>query len=285
MGSAMPGEPMRALTWIAKGHESTALAELPAVCLASDDAQVVAGRAMFHAPELLGGQAARADISCASCHTNGRTNPHFFLAGVSSTPGTADVSASFFSPARGNGRFDPKPIPDLALPGKISRAPDDPALERFLRNLIVEEFAGNEPSPAMLRSLGAYVRAIRGCEGADTGYRQIGDQLQLVRDSMAGAEWFLGQGDTAAAQVLLKSTRTQLGLIHERYAGPQLARERALLQAASRELQPMAASTALDQGALGAWQSRFEKRVAPRLVRSAARSLYNPAELARKFPS
>ncbi|MEM6586393.1 MAG: hypothetical protein AAF692_11620, partial [Pseudomonadota bacterium] len=38
---------------------------------------LMTGEALFKAPLLLGGQAAKAGISCHSCHVNGRGNPHF----------------------------------------------------------------------------------------------------------------------------------------------------------------------------------------------------------------
>ena len=76
---------LQALVWIAPGHEAAALTRQPATCLGKSaaDPSVVAGRALFNAPQLLGGQAARAGVSCASCHSNGRRNPHFQLAGIS----------------------------------------------------------------------------------------------------------------------------------------------------------------------------------------------------------
>ncbi|NJS15549.1 MAG: hypothetical protein HC788_14335, partial [Sphingopyxis sp.] len=133
----------------------------PAACVSDISVDAQAGEALFNSPSLLGGQAAKGGLSCASCHVNGRGNRHFVMTGVSDAPGTADVTNSFFSPARGNGRFDPVVIPDLALPGKVARDPAAAALEPFIRTLIVEEFSGSEPTPAMLGALAAYVRAVR----------------------------------------------------------------------------------------------------------------------------
>ncbi|MGF7473737.1 hypothetical protein WFJ45_23635, partial [Salmonella enterica subsp. enterica serovar Minnesota] len=75
----------------------------------NDSARI--GRAAFNSPLLLGGQAARAGLSCASCHRNGRGNPDFHFPGISGAPGTADVTASLLSSHRGDGQFNPKPIP------------------------------------------------------------------------------------------------------------------------------------------------------------------------------
>lgn len=274
---------LQALVWIAPGHEAEALTRQPAVCRepVADESQLAAGRALFAAPFLLGGQAARAGVSCFSCHSNGRRNPHFFLAGVSSAPGTADVSASFFSPARANGRIDPKPIPDLALPGKISRDPASGELERFLRGLIVEEFSGREPSKSSLAALAAYVRAVGPCPADRTAPIELADQLAMVRDSVQGAARMAERGEGEAAAVLVSGARHQLGLVHERYAGKGLAAERSALLSASRTLQPMAGAP--DPGPMKRWLDHFDRRIAPRLERSEARSLYNPALLAKRL--
>ena len=276
IGAAAPSA-LEALVWIAPGHEQAALARQPATCLATQDDAVTAGRALFYAPNLLGGQASRAGVSCASCHSNGRNNPHFFLAGVSDKPGTADVSQSFFSPLRGNGRFDPKPIPDLAAPGKVSRDPASGALERFMRGLIVEEFSGAEPSPAMLSALGAYVRAIRACPDRADEPRTLDRQLELVRASAQSAAWFADNGDPRAAKLLAGATRRQLGLIDERLApGGNKPARRALLKA-SRELERGTA----DPAALEAWLAGFDKRVGPVVERAEPRSLYSSRLLMR----
>lgn len=268
---------LSALIWIAPGHEAAALTHQPAMCLkgGGTDAEVQTGAALFNAPMLLGGQAARADMSCASCHSNGRRNPHFHLDGVSAEPGTADVSSSFFSLARANGRFDPKPTPDLSVPGKVSRDPATGALERFLRGLIVEEFSGREPSPAALAALAAYVRAIGDCGGAAEQPRRLADQAALVRLSVTAAERLAAAGDAGTAAIAVAGARHQLGLINERYAGPALARERKRLLAASRALQPLAQARAPGPEELRRWLAGFERDLMPLLARSEARSLYD----------
>jgi hypothetical protein len=272
---------MVALTWIAPGQELEALARQPAACLAptADDSLVRAGRALFNAPQLLGGQAARADVSCASCHANGRVSRHFHLEGVSDAPGTADVGSSFFSTARANDRFDPKPIPDLAMPGKVSRDPVSGELEEFLRGLIVEEFAGRDPGAASLAALAAYVRAVGPCADAEEEKRGLAGQVALVRDSVTGAISMAERGETAAAVLLAGAARSQLGLINERLVGPRLDRERNMLLAASRRLQPIAEAGAPDPGRLRAWLDDFDSRIVPRLERVEARSLYDPERL------
>lgn len=275
--------PLQALTWIAPNYARVALTRQPATCAAaaSDPAEAEAGRALFHAPQLLGGQAARAGLSCASCHVNGRGNPHFLLPGISATPGTADVSASFFGTARANALFDPKPIPDLALPGKVAHDPASGELERFLRGLIVEEFSGREPGKPALAALAAYVRTIRPCQDRTDEPLTLAIQLDLVRTSVRGAAWFAYRNEPQAAAALVAGARRQLGLIDERFAGPRLAGERRRLLAASRQLQPIAESAAPDPAKLSAWLTEFERDLVPRLHRAEPRSLYVPELLTR----
>ena len=252
------------------------LLEQPATCLdqTADVAQVQIGQALFNAPDLLGGQAARASLSCASCHSNGRRNPAFFLGGISDVPGSADVSSSFFSRARADGQFNPKPIPDLALPGKIDRNPASHALEKFIRGLIVEEFSGPEPSPSQLAGLASYVRALRACPGRTSERRNLNTDLTLLHTSIAGAIGLLDQHDVAGASVLVKSARFRLGLIDERMTGGKL--HRALLNASRKlgQLPPQGA-------ALQAWQTAFDRTVTPQLERNVSHSLYAPAVVDR----
>jgi len=245
---------------------------------------VRSGRALFGAPTLLGGQAAKAGLSCASCHINGRDNPHFLLAGVSAAPGTADVTNSFFSAARGNGRFDPVVIPDLAMPGKVARDRGTRALEAFIRTLIVEEFGGQEPTPAMLDALGDYVRAVRACPSEPSVGRGLGDQLAAIDDGVTSAELMLDRADPQGARLSIASMRHQLGLIAERYDGPGLTRERDGLLAASRALQAIGEDDAARIGpALARWKGEFDTGLAKRLRRAEGRSLYDANRLAKSL--
>ncbi|MCA1661338.1 MAG: tetratricopeptide repeat protein [Novosphingobium sp.] len=274
------GGKLQALTWIAAGEEAAALTRQPATCLAATDADVLAGRALFEAPQLFGGQAERAGLSCASCHTNGRANPHFFLAGISDAPGTADVTASFFSVARGNARFDPRPIPDLATPGRISREPHAGDVERFTRGLIVEEFAGAEPSPAALARLSAYVRAVRPCPDRVDERQSLAARLDVLRDTVVAAARFADEGDRATATLLIGAARFHLGLIDERLAPGGNRAVRARLLRTSRELQRIR-DAGSDAHGLRTLLARFDRTVAPRLRRAEKRSLYRREWVAR----
>jgi hypothetical protein len=288
VASAATSPLFETLRWTAPGAELEALSTQPSACLyydARNEPMVQAGQALFNTPTLLGGQAAKAGLSCASCHLNGRDNPHFMLAGVSNNAGSADVTNSFFSAARGNSRFDPAQIPDLASPGKVPRDPEAKALNPFIRTLIVDEFAGHEPSPAMLEALAAYVRSIQNCPGGDKNPvpRKLEDQLTLIKAALEGAVEMENRGDMAASRTLIAAARHQLGLISERYAGDGLKAERAVLLKASRELQELSDKAApLTEGVNG-WTSRFEKSVAQRLKQKESKSLYNPGVLAAKL--
>lgn len=273
---------LQALMWTVPGSEVAALTRQPATCLGerAKDPAVVAGRVLFNAPQLLGGQAARAGISCASCHSNGRRNPHFHLAGISDGPGTADVSASFFGVARGNARFDPKPIPDLAQPGRISRDRGSRSLETFLHGLIVDEFSGAPPGEPALGALAAYVRAVQPCANPSEEPVRLEARIGLVRDSLRSAARAATAGDLATAAVLTGAARTHLGLIDERLAPGGHAPLRKELLRTSRRVQTLQ-DGALAADALLVAVARFDRTLAPRLLHAEKSSLYRPEMVQR----
>ncbi len=243
------------------------------------------GRAAFRTPMLLGGQAARAGLSCASCHRNGRDNQDFFLMGLSSPPGTADVTSSLMSKSRGDALFNPKLIPDLAdgaATQKISRDARSGDLERFLTGQIVEEFDGHAPPPRVLAGLAAYVRATRrdACPGG-------GDEPVTVSAHLDDAEAATNAArdtDAATARLMLSSARWTLGRIDERYTAAELAAVRVKIRAADRGLANIQVS--LDGGELAGleqiddWQRMFAM-LRPAIESASARSLFNPARLSR----
>ncbi|SIN84785.1 hypothetical protein SAMN02745824_2021 [Parasphingorhabdus marina DSM 22363] len=280
----------RALSWIAPGQEFEALSSEPigslrlSAVLADKSQDIAIGRALFETPTLLGGQAAKAGLSCGSCHTNGRDNPHFQFPGVSGAPGTADVTHSFFSSKRGDGTFNPVRIPDLAKPGKVSRLAELPDLETFVRALIVEEFDGEEPSDAVLAALSSYIRAL--CDGCDKTKRPVTVQNPLGR--IEQALMLVEQGKARLADdvlhLLLASARHQLGLIHERYVAPDLSRQRKALKKLSLDLMLVQRSLANEQRdnrlPIGEVIEDFST-LRDELIRLESQSLYNPEKLAR----
>ncbi|MEO5938825.1 MAG: hypothetical protein ABIQ43_07420 [Sphingomonas sp.] len=282
-GAVADGVRLRGERWLAPGMRVAALTNQPRECLdPTADARLVAiGRAAFRDPLLLGGQGARAQLSCATCHPSGRGNPAFLLPELSDKPGTADVTSSLMSSHRGNGVFDPKPIPDLTAPGKVSRDPAGPALATFVHGLITEEFDGNEPPPLAFKGLLAYLRALRACRPDEREPITVDAAIADTQAAMRATSDALNLGDRPAARLMIGAARMTLGSIDERYAMPAVERDRAAIAAADRRL--LALQLALDRGEdiaprIAAW--RFPPSLAERLRRDARRSLYDPAVLA-----
>jgi hypothetical protein len=285
--------PLRAQRWLAPGPAARgSLTHVPAECLARpvDPEAALAvevGRAAFRTPVLLGGQAARAGLSCEACHRGGRSNPQFLFPGLSGAPGTADVTASLFSSHRGNGVFDPRPIPDLSGAKstlKIDQSPRSRALEGFIHGLVTQEFDGPEPSPSVLAGLATYVRALdpAACPPAPDPPLTAGLYLDDARRAARAALSLADRGDAPGAELMVAAARARLGLIHERFAGPGLAAERERLRRADHAL--AAVAEALREGRpvqapLRRWlaDSWALERA---LSRREAASLFNPARLA-----
>ena len=207
---------------------------------------------------------------------------HFAFPGVSGPPGTADVTTSLFSSRRGDGVFNPKPIPDLAAdPPKVSRDPASAALRAFIRGLIVEEFDGLEPPAAVLDGLAAYVRALRGPCGGDaprTATSEAGEAMGAVE----AAEAALLLRDVPTAHLLIAAARSSLGRLDERFAGlPGADRLLAAGDAGLLRIQALAETDpAAARQALGRWRMRFARDLKG-LAAAEPRSLYAPATLDR----
>lgn len=231
---------------------------------------------------LLGGRAARQGLSCSSCHLNGRGNPDFFILGVSGEAGTADVTLSLFSKVRGDGMVNPVVIPDIAArDGKQIKDRRSPAFRDKVHGLIVEEFDGLEPPLPVFEAVIAYLDTldIRAC--ADPGERvelRLADDWTAATAALDHAERFLGRGDSASAVMMARIARSRLERIHERLAGPGLAKERAALVDASREIEVWAARARAGQREGMAIAHRFDG-LGPTFEAAEAKSLYNPAVL------
>jgi cytochrome c peroxidase len=121
------------------------------------------GDLAFSSPDILGEVARKAGVSCSTCHINGVSNARLFVPGLSSRPGTFDTTGALFNPKADNGIFDALTIPSLR--GARYLAPyghngRTASLRDFVRDVIVGEFAGSEPSPAILDALVAYIQDI-----------------------------------------------------------------------------------------------------------------------------
>jgi hypothetical protein len=282
------------MRWVAAGADpQRAFGTAPAECLAppADPAlarQVEIGRAAFRTPVVLGGQAGRAGVSCETCHKSGRSNPDFLFPGVSGAPGTADVTSSLFSTHRGNGTADPKPIPDLSGPKaklKIDQAVGAKKLEPFIHGLIVEEFDGPEPTPAVLAGLAAYVRALDPAHCPTGGDRPltVASLMDDVGRALAAAAAALKAGDRPTAVTMVAAARARLGQIDERFDDPALKRLRAKLRAADSDLADLQAALRAGRAdapaRLAAWR-RGEARLQAELAAREPASLFDPARLA-----
>jgi hypothetical protein len=224
--------PLREAKWIAPEARLDALTSSPPVCIGTviKRDQLLIAEAAFQTPLLLGGQAARAGLSCASCHPSGRANSAFQFPGLSGDPGTADVTSSIMSHHRGDSVFNPVRIPDLAVDRpKVTRDATSPALRSFIRGLIVEEFDGPEPPPAVLDALVGYVRAMQPdrCTSSNRIPISLGRHLADSAGALEMAQFAEANGDEATAWLLIAAARHSLGLIHERYVGPALGTQRA----------------------------------------------------------
>ncbi|MBC7522387.1 MAG: hypothetical protein H7268_15010 [Sandarakinorhabdus sp.] len=270
-GAASLASPhLREMRWtnhdLPRAEVVRALTTEPAECLVTpvDLAQqekIALGRAVFRSPLLLGGQAARAGVSCASCHRAGRGNPHFVFPGVSGAPGTADVTSSLFSSKRGDGIFNPRPIPDLvADPATVDRNPAKPVLGRFIHGQIVEEFDGLEPPAAVLDGITAYVAALAGRCGNDVARTAIAEAAE-AKAAVQAARRFLAVPNQPAAHLLMAAARSALGRLDERYASVfGIDRRLAARDGELRQVQALATTDPASAiGALDRWMRRFDK--------------------------
>lgn len=121
------------------------------------------GDIAFHSPGILGGVARQAAISCGTCHVNGAGNSKLFVPGLSTRPGNFDTTSLLFNSKAYDAQLNPVRIPSLRGARFLAPYGNDGrigSLREFARNVIVNEFAGPEPSPAILDGLVAYLNDI-----------------------------------------------------------------------------------------------------------------------------
>jgi cytochrome c peroxidase len=121
------------------------------------------GNLAFSSPSILGNVAQQAGISCETCHVNGASNARLFVPKMSTRAGNFDTTGPLFNPKADNGVLDPVRIPSLRGARYLAPYGADgrmPSLRDFVRNVIVNEFAGAEPSPAILDAIVAYIQDI-----------------------------------------------------------------------------------------------------------------------------
>ena len=294
--SAEQPPPLTDLKWLAAGADPVAaVTTQPAECLgppADADRRfaVEVGRAAFRNPLLLGGPAARSGLSCQTCHLNGRDNPHFFLHGVSGHPGTADATSALFSKTRGDGLLNPVAIPsllDVADKQVFGQAGAVASLDAFVTGVIVDEFQGAEPPPAVFDGLIAYLGALRSdaCPAHDDQAIRFAGDMADIRRTVDTLDAALDRDDPALADFLLLAVRGQLGRVHERFARPELEAERLELADLARDLGELRRLMALDGAAarerLRAWRVRLD--VASHTLAPAAERSYYDADVLRRL--
>jgi mono/diheme cytochrome c family protein len=121
------------------------------------------GNLAFNSPYVLGDVARKANMSCASCHVNGASNPKFFIPMLSTRHGNFDTTSSLFNPKADDGVLDPLTIPSLRGARFLAPYGHDgrtQSLRDFVRNVIVNEFAGAEPSAQILDAMVVYIEDI-----------------------------------------------------------------------------------------------------------------------------
>jgi hypothetical protein len=121
------------------------------------------GNLAFNSPYVLGDIARKANMSCATCHVNGASNPKFFIPILSTRHGNFDTTSSLFNPKADDGVVDPLTIPSLRGARFLAPYGHDgriASLRDFVRNVIVNEFAGKEPSAKILDAMVVYIEDI-----------------------------------------------------------------------------------------------------------------------------
>lgn len=122
---------------------------------------VAYGDMLFDSPQIFGGPARDLGLACSTCHNRSDVNRDFFIPGLSSHPGGMDVDGSFFNPMfndRVDDHLDTPSMRGIRFTAPYGRDGREPSLRRFIRNVIVTEFAGDEPTPFQLDALEAYIR-------------------------------------------------------------------------------------------------------------------------------
>ena len=143
------------------------------------------GNLAFNSPDILGAVAQKARISCGSCHVNGASNAKFFIPGLSTHPGNVDTTSGLFNPKADDGVLNPLTIPSLRGARFLAPYGHDgrmASLRDFVRHVIVNEFAGAEPSMQVLDAIVTYIEDIDFLPNPNL------DQAQRLRSSASASQ-------------------------------------------------------------------------------------------------
>lgn len=225
------------MRWASPEADFTAvLSEEPRECLPAQTApEHVMGRLAFRSPFLLGGQAARRGLTCQACHGQGQVNSHFFVIGLSETPGTADVTSFHFSNDLGDEIFNPVPIPSFSddVEGVDFSAPDGD-LDRFVTRLITKEFTGPPPTPEVKAALLSYLRGLNEahCQSSTLKTAELlGFNLRIISESFETLRRH--NLSKESYDFMLAALRIELGRVHARFPNhPALQADLAAISAA-----------------------------------------------------
>ncbi len=271
---------------ITNDHKLLALTTAPIECV-NPNAPAIStlGRLAFESSALLGGQAARMGLSCASCHPSGRTNPNFFLKNISTTPGSADVTHGFFSSTGGNNTLTPVMIPDLAKPNqsKIKNRWSD-EFRNKLHQLITVEFDGQHAPTLIIDALQTYLA------NTDTRYCQETEE-QLIPIRLSGDLHRLEENidsltnypEKNVNQLLIRIARKRLETIYLRYTNLENQKPSTDLITFSRQLEELSLSKIGHKEqiqSLKRWRKQTNKLFAA-LKQYEALSMYNPSVITK----
>lgn len=243
------------------------------------------GRLAFRSPDILGGTARKAGLSCQACHANGFATKAFFIPGLSDKPGTIDVSHAFWNLRGEDGIANPVEIPSLRGVKTKERFGQDrrmASLREFTRRVIVTEFAGSEPDALLLDALVAYQEKLQPAAETPVPVTLQQDLADLLRylDALGVP---LAEEEPALAARITVMIRGQIGFIHERFAEADMHGSRGTLEEWSRQLAAIAG-----QAEAGRWPQAREALIAlrqavaappPALAADLPRALYNPEKL------
>lgn len=184
------------------------------------------GRLAFRSPEILGGNARRAGLSCNACHTNGHRNQNFFIAGLSNKPGHIDVTHTFWNLQAEDHRSNPLEIPSLRGVKAKSHFGHDrrtTSLKEFTQKVITGEFAGKEPAPLLLEALVSYEENLQTLRAGETPTftLTLEDDLADLSHYLETLKQSLPRKDGALTDLIARMVRGELAKLWERFHLPQ----------------------------------------------------------------
>jgi len=148
----------------------------------SDDTVLIAlGELAFKNEQLLDLAAARSfgvHLTCDACHPDGGTSKVLFIEGLSTKPGTIDITHRAMTLYE-DGTFNPVNVPSIfgaRNTAPYGRSGKFATLREFTRFAVVEEFGGKEPGSLTLDALVAYETSLD-----FMGNAWLDDQGQLTR--------------------------------------------------------------------------------------------------------